>query len=67
MKTIEKPFVVIYPYQVEGDLAFGIWLDGHYLFGDGDSYSVEELEKCWPDSIPLTWTELESLLKKTKQ
>ena len=66
VKLIPKQFVVITPYQFEGDTAFGVWVDEYqrYLFGDGDCYSADELLKYWPNAELLTWSQLEKWLKK---
>jgi hypothetical protein len=61
-----RPFVIIEPYQYEGDVAFGMWDDGlkRYRLGDGDCYDVEELERSWAGEYTLlTWGELEQRLR----
>jgi hypothetical protein len=60
-----KQFVIIQPYQFEGDLAFGMWSDefNGYLLGDNDIYTEEQLKQSWPDAVLLTWSELETRLK----
>lgn len=56
-------FVVIDPYQFEGDVALGVWVEHYqkYVLGDGDCYNVEELARCWPHAKLLTWSELEAM------
>lgn len=65
-RTAIKPFVVIDPYQFEGDIAFGVWDEkfNKYELGDGDIYSADELARVWPDAVLLTWSELEARLKR---
>ena len=64
-KRPNPPFVIIEPYQYEGDVAFGFWDGslGRYRLGDGDCYSPSELAKYWPEAKLLSWTELEARLK----
>jgi len=67
VQRMVRPFVVIDPYQYEGDVAFGVWVDKYegYLLGDGDCYTAEELERSWKgDYMLLTWSELETRLKR---
>lgn len=63
-----RPFVLIDPYQYEGDIAFGVWDKEYnrYLFGDGDCYNLEELARSWSDAELLTWNELEARLKRNQ-
>jgi len=67
LRRLIKPFVVIDPYQFEGDVAFGVWVDEYqrYMLGDGDCYNADELARSWPDAVLLTWSELEARLKRT--
>jgi hypothetical protein len=69
LHPIVRPFVVIDPYQYEGDVAFGVWDEKHngYLLGDGDLYRYEELINVWGSAATLlTWSELETRLKGRK-
>lgn len=62
-----RPFVLIDPYQFDGDVAFGVWTDGRYVLGDGDCYNADELAKSWPNAVTLTWSELEARLKRSNR
>jgi hypothetical protein len=67
LDPLVRPFVVIDPYQYEGDVAFGVWDEKHcgYLLGDGDLYRCEELINVWGSAATLlTWSELEARLKR---
>lgn len=67
LHAVVRPFVVIDPYQYEGDVAFGVWDEKHngYLLGDGDLYQCEELINVWGSAAALlTWSELETRLKR---
>lgn len=66
VQRMVRPFVVIAPYQFDGDVAFGVWEEkfARYLLGDGDAYNLEELSQSWPDAELLTWSELEKWLRR---
>jgi hypothetical protein len=66
VRRLVRPFVVIEPYQYDGDLALGVWdeLLQRYRLGDGDCYNADELEQSWRGEYTLlTWCELEERLR----
>jgi hypothetical protein len=61
----KKHFVVIKPYQYDGDVAFGFWNSSFkaYELGDGDCYTIDQLKESWSDAKFLSWTEMENKFK----
>lgn len=66
LQRLVRPFVVIDPYQFDGDVAFGVWDESlqRYKLRDGYCYKNDELEKYGTDAVLLTWSELEARLKR---
>jgi len=62
-----KLFLVIDPYQFDGDVAFGIWCEGEqgWWLGDGDLYKPENVHAIWGEAAQeLTWSQLETRLRR---
>ena len=56
----KKQFAVIPNRDYTGDLAVGAWNEIYrkYEFGDCDLYTQDGLERLWPETRFLSWTEM---------
>jgi hypothetical protein len=59
-----KPFILVRDFHCKGDIQFGV-LDAdeeHYMFGDGDAYSITQVRDLMPQAQYLSWPEVEQKL-----
>jgi hypothetical protein len=65
LREIEmKPFVLVKDFYHKDDVQFGV-LDAdeqHYMFGDGDAYTPEQVRVLMPQAKYLSWPEVERKL-----
>lgn len=69
VESLQKPFVIIDPYQYDGDIALGLWNDKHqrYVLTDGDAYGEHELEHFFSGQYTLlSLVELESKIRLSR-